>query len=755
MRKVVKIIAWIAGLVFLAVLVAAIAIPLFFDPNDYKQQITAFVEDKTGRDLTIRGDIEMSVFPWLGVRLEKLRLSNAEGFGPEPFAEIETAQVRVKLLPLLGRELEMDTVVLEEMTLHLSRGESGNTNWDDLIGEDEQEEPGLQLAALTIGGVAVSDSRVIWEDQATGSRYTLSELNLNSGALAPNKDFDIDLEFDLESSQPILTGHLTANSTGNLNPDEERYLFQDTVVTGQLNGETLPGGEAEVELSTDISADLEQQTLTLADLKVTSQDLSLATDVNANLDQQTLSLADLRLQGLGLTISGAIQGSRILDAPTFAGSIRIAVFNPRTVMERLGIEPPQSADPAALTEAALTAELNASPQRLELNQLAFKVDETMLTGDLAIQDFAGQAISFALSIDQVDLDRYLPPPEENAAQPESPAASTKNDNLADAEPPAPSTGGEQVAAAQQAGAGAGAIGLSLEALREINMQGTLRIGKMKAVGVHSSDILITVNASDGQIRLQPLNAKLYEGIYQGNVGLDVRGNVPRLSMDESLTGVQAGPLLKDLNGEAMITGKATVSTKLTAEGATTKQIVRTLNGQNAFSFTNGAVKGFNIAGLIREATARLRGQTAAASQGPVQTDFSEISGTSTIRNGLLHNEDLSAKTPLVRITGAGDINLLNETMDYLLNATVVGTLEGQGGQELEELKGVTIPVRIRGPFSDLSYRPDVETMVSETAKAKVEERIEEQKQELEQGLQEKLGEELGEELQDTLKGLLQ
>ena len=71
-------------------------------------------------DLAIEGDIGLSVFPWLGVELHSLALSQPEGFGDEPFVSVEHAQVRAKLMPLLEKKLEVDTVQLDGLRLSLT-----------------------------------------------------------------------------------------------------------------------------------------------------------------------------------------------------------------------------------------------------------------------------------------------------------------------------------------------------------------------------------------------------------------------------------------------------------------------------------------------------------------------------------------------------------------------------------------------------------------------------------------------------------
>jgi AsmA protein len=285
-------------------------------------------------------------------------------------------------------------------------------------------------------------------------------------------------------------------------------------------------------------------------------------------------------------------------------------------------------------------------------------------------------------------------------------------------------------------AGAAAAGAALfpvETLRQLSLNGELRAAKLKAKNLRLSDAIVTLGANNGDIKV-PMSAKLYEGKYNGATHLDVRSRTPLLTLEESLQGVQAGPLLKDLFGKERITGKVVMDAKLTLRGVTSAEMKQTLSGKAAFSFTDGVVKGVNIAKLLREAQVALKGQPLSAIDEPNQTDFSELSGTVTLVNGVARNEDLSAKSPLLRVTGRGSADLVNERMDYLASATVVASLEGQGGRGLEQLKGLTVPIRISGPFSNLSYRPDVEAIV----KGRAQEKLEEKKQDLQQKLQEKL-----------------
>src|SRR5699024_5294929 len=112
MKRMAKIIAILLAAVIVLVIVAVIVLPFVFDPNAHKAEIMALVEQRIGRDVTIPGTLELSVFPWLGLSIGRVTAANAPGFGDEPLAEIGAAEARIKLLPLLHKQLEIGTVTL-------------------------------------------------------------------------------------------------------------------------------------------------------------------------------------------------------------------------------------------------------------------------------------------------------------------------------------------------------------------------------------------------------------------------------------------------------------------------------------------------------------------------------------------------------------------------------------------------------------------------------------------------------------------
>jgi AsmA protein len=757
-------------IIFIVILVIAglIALPFIVDPNDYKQEISSQVEKATGRALTLDGDIKLSVFPWIALELGPLSLSNATGFKADSFAKVQVAEIRIKLMPLLKKQLEMDTIILDGLALNLEKNKAGKTNWDDLVPKNEPSTDNTNkadastddapaLAAISIAGIKLTNANILWSDATTAENYQLQNFNLNTNPLVPGKPTALDMEFDVASTKPQAQAHIKLDTKVMVDLENQHYTLTDLNLTTQLSGKELPFSQSNLTLSGDINADMMKQLVIIDDLTLSAEasndkqsidaklsaqissnlatqqstikglvlsgevldptlpngkaKLNITADISTDMKQQTMTLSALVIDAYDLLISGDIKTSKLLsDNPNFIGNIIVKPFNLRELANNLNVELPAMADDSTLKLVQLTTEFEGSTKHINAKQLNVTLDQSKLSGRLAINNFAKPAFDFKLNLDEIDADRYLPP-----VSKEAPKAATSSSA-------ATSTSAEAE--------------LPLEALRQINAKGTLDIGKLTISGTHSEKIHVEINATNGLINLSPMSANMYEGQYQGNVGLDARGKTLKLSLNESLKGVKVGPLLKDLTGDDKLSGMANAQAKLTGNGSTVLHIKQTLSGNGNFSFTDGAVKGINIAESIRKAKATLKGETLPASDAPLQTDFSTLSGSFTATNGIIDNQDLLAMSPLLRINGAGKIDLPKEGIDYGLKVSIVETSSGQGGKALADLKGLTIPVKITGTFSNPKPTVDLASMLKERATDEVKAKVADK-------LKDKLGGDLG------------
>lgn len=693
---------WLFGLIIFLVLLlaaAAVILPMVVDPNDYKPQIVAAAKQKLGRDLAIEQDLSLTVFPWLGIETGGVRVGNAAGFAEQPFAEIDQLGLKVKLMPLLSQQIEIDTLVVKGLRLNLEKDASGKTNWDDLAGQQEEKpaQPGeaeKQPAeapsplALSVQGIQIEDARISWDDRQAGQKYVLDGVRVVTGALAPGATVPVEAGINFSSSKPAMT--LKADLTASVSSDADLAVFRisDLLLNLDAAGEGLPTGGTKLTLKANVTADTKADTL--------------------NLDQ-------LEISGPAMAASGELAVSAMQTNPAAKGTLRIAETNLKTLASMFA-SPIETTDPAALTRASGDLEFVYADGALKLDPLKVRLDDSNLTGYLHMLDSAGPVVRTRLDLDQIDLDRYMPPAVSASADGQAAAPAERAQSK-------PAQGQEDPFAA----------------LRTLDFVGEFKIGKLKVNNARMSNVTTRVVSSKGVLKVDPMAASLYEGSFEGSAVLDASGKQPKLSAKNQLTDIQVGPLLKDVAGEDRLIGRGELYADVRMVGLSEAEIRRSLNGTSRFVFKDGALKGVNIAQVIREGSSKLGlGGDKLDLGTPGQTDFTEISASLTMTNGVIKNDDLQAKSPLLRIAGKGEVDLPKDSIDYLITTELVKSLEGQGGKGRDDLAGIPIPVRVTGPLSKPSYRPDLEAALSAKAKAQLEEKKQEVTKKMEEKAKEKL-----------------
>lgn len=345
-------------------------------------------------------------------------------------------------------------------------------------------------------------------------------------------------------------------------------------------------------------------------------------------------------------------------------------------------------------------------------------------GDLALR-YAGQTVNAKFAVN-----RFAP----LAARVDVSADSLDLDRLA---PPAPAAAKDGTASkdAGKAATPAADTPVNLAALRGPEVSGSLKVGKLVARKVKAANVSAGFKLAGGRLDVAPLAADLYNGKLAGQATADANGN--RVAMKTQLSDVEIGPLLRDAANKDLIEGKGNVNLDVGGAGATVGALKKSLAGSANLSLADGAIKGINIAESFRKMRSLGGSQEQGASSGE-KTDFSELSASFRIAGGVARNDDLSAKSPFLRLSGAGNIDIGNDSMDYLAKAALVATSAGQGGRDAGSVAGLTIPVRISGPFDALKFRLEFGSLLGDSARKSVEE----------------AKEKAGDAVKDRLKGLL-
>ncbi|WAK02172.1 AsmA family protein [Methylobacter sp. YRD-M1] len=692
MGKSLKIILSILAALILLLIVIISALFIFIDPNDFKPEIQAAVKDRIGRELTLEGDLNLSIFPWLGISTGKMTLSNAEGFQTKPFAEIQESDINVKLLPLLSKEIEVDRIVLKGLTVNLAKNKQGVNNWHDLIGTKPEPSPApgsvtqearpteKAQTLLSIGGITLENAFIDWDNQKSGKHLEIKDVNLGTDKIVFDEPFAVDLALTIVNAQAKLTESIKL--TADLTVNEKLDNFQLTGVNLQSTtaGEKVPGKSLKSALT--------------------------AANVLLNMAKQDLKISTLRVESGDLKIAADITGTRIKDQPSFQGPVAVEQFNPVLVMKQLEITPPVMRDANALTRLAMNFNLQATDDAANLQDLLIKLDDTTINGSASVDNFSQPAIAFNLTADALDADRYLTP-EKEADKNSKPIAS-----------PAVTTA-------------AAASLLPVETLRKLNANGELTLHEMKINNLNMQDIHLKLSAKNGIVTTQQSVNQFYQGNYSGNMNMDVRNKLPVLAVNEKISHVQVEPLLKDYKGEAKMSGVVNMSAQLQAQGNNKDEIKSSLNGQLNFLFKDSVILGFNLQKIIDNSKALIKGAPLPADSKNDQTLFSEMTGTATINNGVLSNNDLVAYSSKLRVNGKGSANLNTDALNYKIKATLLKSPDADG-QQAEKM---TVAVNFGGTLSKPSYTVDPSSLLTEENKAK----IEEKKQKLLDKLDKKLG----------------
>ncbi|HVJ29769.1 MAG TPA: AsmA family protein, partial [Gammaproteobacteria bacterium] len=603
MKRIFKILGLTVGVVVVLFVVVAIAVSLLFDPNDYKGEIAAAVQKATGRQLTLDGDLELAVFPTIRIAVGGATLSNAPGFGDEPMARIGSATLSLALLPLLAQRIEISQARLEGLELNLARNRSGANNWQDLGGGGAQaQEPapaadgGASAPAnldLGVGAIEIENARIVFNDAATRSRWELTNFGMTAEDFGLGERFPLHMEFGLAGADVAVK--VATDTQATITLADNSYRLDELAVTIDGSGAGWPGGPSRATLNLD----------------------SLA----ANLANETLELNGLTLEFLGVTMAGSLSGQKLLSNLALTGAVDIREFVPRDVLERFGVDV-QTADAAVLTRASAKANLLYNASQTGLRDMQLNLDDSTLTGRIALE---GERITYDLTVDDINVDRYLPPAAEKS---DAPAEEGSLDE----------------------------VDLPLEVMKTVDARGELKFGKAQFSGMTLTNVAVPLTVQNGAARLTP-SAQLYGGRFNGDIRLAVEGAAANMSVMQNLDDVDLAALGQDLLGSRDITGTGDVRLNLVTTGQNVGQMRRDLDGDVSFSVSNGSLEGIDLWFELRRARARLDGDTLPErGDAARRTTFSSLSATGVVEDALLTNRDLKGQLDFMTVTGNGTVN---------------------------------------------------------------------------------------------------
>jgi len=411
-------------------------------------------------------------------------------------------------------------------------------------------------------------------------------------------------------------------------------------------------------------------------------DLTLSADTSANLDKQTLSINKLALQGLGLNVTGNLSANRIKDNPDFSGDLTVAEFNLRQLAQQMNQKLPETADKNVLSKVALKTTFAGTKDSLTVKEFTAQVDESKLNGNFSINHFTRPDIKFGLGIDNINADRYLPPSaKDKPVTPEAAAAGAASE-------------------------------LPLDTLRSLQISGDMQASQFIISNAKLNNIKLSLRAKDGDIRIDPASAELYQGKYQGSVALDVRGKMPIIMVNSKLATVHLEPLLKDYlqQPQSSLVGTADLSfEQLTGSGMNAAQIKSTLTGKGELKVTDGVLRGVDIRKALEQVEIMLESKTPGKVQAEGNTPFKELTATLDIKSGIVTNNDLLMLAEGFKVKQHDEnmlANLNDDTIKYDMKVEVEESRTTRG-EKTYNIGGYKLPVRCRGQLRAPDCKPDV------------------------------------------------
>ncbi|MBB1462080.1 MULTISPECIES: AsmA family protein [Vibrio] len=661
-----KLLIFIAVPVFVVV-AAILALVLLVNPNQFKPLIVEQAQKHTGLELVIEGDISWQFFPSIGFELGQTELRNPEGFTQPNLFKVDTVGVDVSVTPLFSNQLEIGNITLDGAEFYLETLKDGRKNIDVLTQASAPQEsepvadassestpaPQEQSATdasgwtINLAGVTVSNALFEMDDKQAGSFTKLYDVSLNLSEFAVDTWTTATFAASGENNQQ----KFSANGSAEFKLAEgfASYALRNIDLNAKFNDPATSIESAKIGLNTFEFDKVNQ--------------LTYAVIGNA-------AGLDLDLKGGGeLTVDSAISKVTLnkltLDS-TFKGDTL-----------------PQSPMKVDML-SDLSFDLNKSHLSFVLEKLQANAIALDGKADVTLSEIP--KVRFSLHSPNIDLDEFL---------------GLGNTTETASTAPSGSAGGSTSNSGSSAPAKE--VEPDLSALKTLDVKGDITIDKFKANNAKMQNVKTAFSVNRGIAELTSFTSNLYQGSISATAKLDARKTPATYTAKKKIRGVKVQPLLVDVANNDMLEGTGNIDVNVKGKSLTPTGIKKNLVGTIVINFEDGAVNGINVAQLIRENYAKIKGEKVESTNEAQKTDFSAMKATLKVDKGWVSTNDLSAQSPLLRVTGQGKANFINETVDFLVRTSIVGSLEGQGGKNIDDLKDVTIPIKVTGQWADPKF----------------------------------------------------
>ena len=709
----------LAGVLAVLMIVPAIIVVfiLSFNANSFKTQIVQYVKNHTQRELVLQGDIKVTFFPKLGLDTGKMLLSQRNS--AREFASVNDARLYIAWLPLLKKKLVFDHVEVDGARVNLIRYKNGTTNYDDLQIRDEKLAP----FTFDIDGIRVTHSALNWQDEMRWQRVALQDVQIETGRLADSVPGKLQASFHLNSEVARSDSEIDLKSRFYYDRKAGRYEFAD--IEGTLGGTAV--GFSNIDMSfkggmniypaqqsvqaeniavsatgnygqRSIDAKLNVPKLQSAKGVLSGSDLALDATVSQFDEKWTTALqvpafssasgvlsttqikADFAFKGDGRTLQGKLSSPASLD---YSSAPKLQ-FNP-IALNLSATDPMLAAGLAATATGAMQVDLAERNANLDFKG---KIDDSAITGKIALRDFKEPAYTFDVAVDRLPLERYISSDWSKRYQ---------ND----------------------------ATLIDTGFIKDIELRGTLHAGEISTAKFRATDVFANVRIEQSALTISPLKAKMYGGTLSGSISATAQGK-PQFAIKQKLSGFQMKALLANTANAGKLEGRGNLVADLGAEGGSIGALRKSLNGTISLALSHGSLEGIDLR------TALVSGSVDLGTTNPPRvhetrlsesTDFSNLDAVFNIADGSARGNSFDMRSPLFRLAGDGDYAPDTGRIDYRLAATVSSMLKRRSAGELYGLRGVTVPVQVSGPWAAPGIALNFAAASGEIVTKKIEARV--------------------------------
>jgi AsmA protein len=635
------------GAIVVLLIVAVVAAPFLIPTETVKNELLAQVKSATGRDARIDGDFKIAILPRVEFVAGKVTFANAPGGKAKNMLSVDKLNIQVALFPLISGEVEIDAFVLEKPVINLEINKAGTPNW--VFGPAASATTGKAAKKAAAGAKQSASS-----DASAGpglSGLKLGDVRLVGGQVSyadaktgvVHKLNDINLKIAL----PSLDDPMKAEGAVTWNKEKIELLLGLSNPNGFLNGK-------KTNIETKISS---------APVK--------------------LSFKGSAAQTSKIKAGGALD----LDVPSIR---KLAAW----------VGSPMTAPGTAYGPLKITGQVDVDGQKHAFRKASIAIDKIKGSGDFSYDGGSKVPnVTGKLKLGMLDLNPYLPP----EAKPAGGKAASKSGATPSASKPASKAGGKAASSGTKAApAGWSNDPIDLSGLKAVNAKLDLAVAGILVRKIKIGQSNVNVTLRNGVLVTDLTKMALYGGNGKAKLTANGSGRTPRVALDFDLANFKAHPFMVDAMDFDRVEGTANAKLAVTTTGGSQRQLVSALNGSGQVQFLNGAIRGINLAAMLRNVASAFLDPNAQKAQ---KTDFAELGGTYVIRRGVLSNSDLSLKSPLLRLSGKGTVDMPKQRVDYRITPKLVASTKGQGSSSTAS--GISVPVIVSGPWSNISYKPDL------------------------------------------------